>query len=265
MLPAERTANELARVAEARLHVVHAADGGAVVGEGRVRQHLREAGYGPEDLNNVRSAPGPADRVITGEAHRVDADVVVLGPHRPDRPSGLGSTAVSVVHAADVPCLILPVPLSLPLTSVLTPVDASAGSSRARYRALDVALTWASALRHRQGMARPTRLVVLYIAPPGAAEAGALESLEQDVAALRDRFGAAARVDIELSVERADDPARAILQRAESEGSDLILLASRGAATEYAARLGSVSAAVLRGTTRPVLLVPPPATPNHDH
>jgi nucleotide-binding universal stress UspA family protein len=72
-----------------------------------------------------------------------------------------------------------------------------------------------------------------------------------------------AGVDVRHAVEYGDDPAGSILRRAEAEGSDLIVLGIRGAVAAAADQLGSVSSAVVRRTTRPVLLVPPAVWLDH--
>ncbi|HET9986231.1 MAG TPA: universal stress protein [Longimicrobiales bacterium] len=257
VLPGLRTAAELARLTGAAVHVVHAAAGPAAEAERALAEQLRAAGCGPDVLEEVRMPSGPADQAIVREARRIGADAIVLGPHRPNRPPGLGSTAYRVVIAADVPCLVLPVELPLPLDRVLVPIDA-AGAARG---ALAVALTWASALRRRPtpGSPEPTRLVALHVAP-AAHEAdgeGDTAALEREVALVRDRVAGFAGVEVQQALEFGDDPAASILQRAAADRSDLIVLGTHGhpAGTEHG--LGSVSSAVVQRATTPVLLVSP--------
>jgi nucleotide-binding universal stress UspA family protein len=213
--------------------------------------HVRAAGIGDDVLADWCVYPGPPDRVIAAEASRVDASLVVLGPHRLGGAYPTEGTAYRVVTASKVPCLVLRSPLTLPLGCVLVPIDASDASRGA----LAVALSWSSALRRRKGSEsfEPTRLVVLHV---GRRADDAAEIVAAGVAAVRARHAGAAGIEIEERLIEASDPVASIVEHGENGPVDLIVLGTRGTAGPHG-RLGSVSAAVLHSTRRPVLLVPP--------
>jgi len=255
LLPALRTAAELARLAGASLDVVHAAREPRADAEAALAAQLRAAGCGPGTPCGAHIEVGAPAAVINDTARRTNADVIVLGPHKPDRPHGLGSTADAVVRDATVPCLVVPVGLALPLGSVLVPVDVS-DTARG---ALAVALTWASALRRREPDRNgQTSILVLHVAPgpPGTPEVGDSERIRREVDAVRSRLAGAAGVEVHQHIELGHDPAEAIHRHADA-GFDLIVLGTRGRNAAVSAELGSVSSAVVRRTSRPVLLVPP--------
>src|SRR5690606_15872693 len=86
-----------------------------------------------------------AHKAILDRAAAVEADLIVIGPHR-RRAVGdafLGSTADRVIRSAGAPCLVVRGPLSLPLRRVVVPIDLSEPAQRA----LDAALRWSDALR----------------------------------------------------------------------------------------------------------------------
>lgn len=257
-LPAVRAAADLARLAGARLHAVYAAEEPDAEKGRELGMYLRRAGVPPAMLASARVERAPAERAIVERAARVEADAVVLGPHRSR--GGLGSTADRVVRSAGAPCLVLPGPLPLPLGRVLAPVDlgpATRGS-------LLAALTWASALRRRPvAGAECTELCVLHVAPDGGdtdAEAAG-EALHREVGEACEAEAGFAGVRVRQAVERGD-PAEAILRHARADATDLLVLGTRGR-TEPGALLGSVSSAVVRGTSGPTLLVPPAVWRDH--
>lgn len=255
-LPAVRAAAELARLAGARLHAVHAADEPDAEAGRELGVHLRRAGVPPASLASARVERTPAERAIVEQAARVGADAVVLGPHR-DR-GGLGSTADAVVRSAGAPCLVLPAPLPLPLGRVLAPVDlgpATRGS-------LLAALTWASALRRRPDRgAERTELCVLHVAGDGGDPGAAAEALHREVEEACSGEAGFAGVRVREAVERGE-PAEAILRHARADAADLLVLGTSGR-TGPGALLGSVSSAVVRGTSGPTLLVPPAVWREH--
>src|SRR5262245_30895462 len=138
-LLAVENAQQLAGLCGAELHVLHVAE--TLDDPKAAEQRVTEAlGKAAKKLD-VNVMTGPAGPLITQEAARCEADVIVLGGHR-RQPGAPGSTADFVVRTAHVSCLILPATLTLPLRSVLVPVDANDTA----HGALIVALTWASAL-----------------------------------------------------------------------------------------------------------------------
>jgi nucleotide-binding universal stress UspA family protein len=247
-----RTAAELARLAGAELHVVHAAPTTGAELERGLAGAVRSAA--PWTAASTCVEAGPPAEVIAEQATRSGAQVIVLGPHRsgPGENRALGGTADRVVRAAAVPCLVVPVPLRLPLRRVLAPIDLSETARGA----LGVALAWASALRlPGAGGDERTCLTVLHAEGAGGNGAGR-QALQQEVESVRRSVSGFAGVRVEEVVEEDADPATAILRRAGEEDVDLVVIGTRGKGGAEGI-LGSVSAAVVRGAGCPVLLVPP--------
>ena len=250
--PAIRSARRLSELTDARLHVVHAVEDvtdSATLDE-RIAKWVAEAG-GNLDVRVLSGPPGPS---ITQEAARTEADVIVLGRHR-NRPGKPNGTADRVVRTAHASCLILPTELTLPLKTVLVPVDIT----EAARGELNVALSWASALRGRTPGRKDAsaRIDALHVQSESQARAAEdLRSRLHDVVtAVRERFADIAGVSIEEHVAFGDVPA-AILAAAEPSNTDLVVLGTRG---ERIADdpLGSVSSAVVKVAPGPLLLVPP--------
>ncbi|HEX6910246.1 MAG TPA: universal stress protein [Longimicrobium sp.] len=254
-----RAAAALARLAGARLHVVHAGGDG---GEAALRAHLAEFSPAVAGDAAVLAPPGPPDEVILAAAERVHADVVVMGPHRRGRPGGgLGSTAARVVRRAEAPCLVVPRPLDLPLRRVVAAVDLSDGGRGA----LLVALSWASALRcpaaAREGGEPGTCIDALHVVSGDTPPEPDRVSLGGYVATVRAAAGGYAGVEIQEVVRpagaSAEPVADAIFRHVADCGAGLLVLGTRAVHAERSLPLGSVSAAVAAQTPVPVLLVPP--------
>lgn len=252
-LAALRTGMELARLAGADLCVVHAAETGADRTQA-LEEHVRAADPASDVLPEMINRIGRADRVIAEVARQLDADVIVLGPHRPERSQSPQGTAYRVAATAERPCLVLPSAMRLPLGRVLAPIDASSAARGA----LAVALTWASALRRRTPRGSPDRttLAVQYVETPSADANAARVAMDGAFAAIGEDVVNAAGVALERITDAHADEATAILERAAADGVDLIVLGTR-AENGSRAELGSVSAAVVRAARYPVLLVPP--------
>lgn len=243
------TATRLAALAGASLHLVHVAERPAVGDEARLRELFEKSApdaAGPESAQVVYGKPTQA---ILERAAAVDADVVILGPHR--RGSGqtgeLGSTAASLVRTAPCPCLVTATELRLPLERVIAAIDLSEASGGV----LSVALTWASALRPRDGKARLTALHVA--SDPGD---DSVQRVREEVQRARARALGASFVEIDERLGPGSEPAEEILRGAASSSADLLVVGTRGA-DHPSSDLGSVSAAVARATPCPLLLVPP--------
>ena len=253
------TAAELARLAGAELHVVHATRETGPETERALADAVREAAPWATAANSVES--GPPEEVIAEQARRVGADVIVLGPHRgaPGEDRALGTTADRVVRSAPVPCLVVPATLRLPLREVLAPLDLS----EAARGALAVALAWASALRQpgAAGDAR-TCLTALHVVDGDGETAARIDAVRQEVEGVRREVAGFAGVRVEEVVVEAADAAEGILRHAAESGADLLVLGTRGQGGA-AEMLGSVSSAVVRRCSIPVLLVPPDAWRGH--
>lgn len=251
MVPALQSIIALSELAGSEMHIVHA--GIAAPDDKRINAKINDlqAALGREI--GVSVLAGPPASTITQEAARTGADVIVLGRHR-NRAGAPGSTADRVVRTSRIPCLILPQALALPLTSVVVPVDINHVAGP-----LDVALTWASALRRRASGSdgSPTFVDVLHVDVGGSGEETKMQArLQDEVSAIRRQLGDIALVEIRQHMVHHRDVAAAIRDHAERAGAGLLVLGTRARRIE-SDPLGSVSSAVAMHAARPVLLVPP--------
>lgn len=276
-----RAAAALALRTGARLHVVHACDlpvlvyGNAAAGGIAVEQRIQAAGERlaahidgamPDGLRpasqEVRFG-SPADIVIE-RAAEVEADLIVLGPHRP-RPVGdlfLGSTADRVIRRAAAPCLVVRGEFALPLRRVMVPIDLSDPSRGA----LDLALGWTMGLgASDEGERVPhVEVTVAHVIPrifgtdsfPFDREVVAPE-LGREIKGAVVRTGAGARVGICEKLIWGDVPAEELVSLAEQETPDLLVIATHGYGLMLRALIGSVASHVVRRAPCSVLLVPP--------
>ncbi|HET7274742.1 MAG TPA: universal stress protein [Longimicrobiaceae bacterium] len=247
--PALRTAASLAPLAGTSLHLLYVADDPKPDDEARLREQFRIAAPDAPEPDSVRVIVGSPAAAIVQHAVEVDADALILGPHRrTGMPGEMGSTAANVVRNAPCPCLVAAADLRLPLERVIAPIDLSEVASGA----LSVALSWASALRPRPAKANLTALHVTTNSASRTAEQAVREEVEQ----ARTRAGGAAHVDIREMIAHHSDPVEEILRTAASESADLLVMGTRDEVRSVS-DLGSVAAAVARRTQCPLLLVPP--------
>lgn len=244
LIPALQTSARLAQLTDAHLHIVHTTE--ARIPESRLTDHLRAAHVDPGPTTEARIMVGPPGAILVQDAVRLNADVIVLGPHQPGR-SRLGSTAYRVVLESHAPCLMLPARLALPLQRVLVPVD----TSTAITGLLQVALTWANALRQRE---RPTEFLVLSVKSDAESVPTGEQSLMREIEAICKPLNGCPGLDMSSKIVKGN-AADEILDTAERWGADLIVMGTRGENIQRDA-LGSVSREVVSRTKRPVLLVP---------
>lgn len=265
-------ARKLAEAAGAKLHVAHVDPprGGtrAPAGEnGGEPSHsmlaLLDHAKLERDSTAMHVIAGAPAQVIPDLADRLEADVIVLGPHRELRATEgrMGSTALAIATASRVPCLIVTHDMHLPLARVLAPVD----MSETARGALKVALSWSSALRHahatdRKSGSEKTCLIAIHVddTTRGARrDAPAKPPLDAEVDHVRREAGTWSGVSMQSETIPSDDVVETIADRAREEHVDLVVLGTRGAGRDRPGRLGSVSDAVMRRVDTPVLLVPP--------
>ncbi|HEU4556501.1 MAG TPA: universal stress protein [Longimicrobium sp.] len=246
--PALRTGARLAALAGAEFHLLHATDTPVSGGAGRLEEQLRLTAPEASAPASVCIDSGDAASAIMRRADRVAADAIVLGPHRRAHAGGeMGSTAASVVRGARSPCLVAATELRLPLQRVLVPIDLSETAEGA----LSVTLSWASALRPRDGT---VEVVALHVTPDPA-DPAVIRAVHDEAARARTRAGGAAYVEIREVIAPGADPAAEILRRLGEQPVDLVVMGTRGSAGAESG-FGSVSAAVARSTADPLLLVP---------
>jgi nucleotide-binding universal stress UspA family protein len=257
-----RTAADLARLAEAKMTVLHVQETGAVPDTAALK-HQALTSIPADVAADFRIVGGEPARAIGQMAEQLRPSVIVLGPHgRLKHRRKLGSTADRVVREAQVPCLVLPVQLSLPLSRVLIPIDLSESA----YAALLVGLSWASAFRQpkRAPEAPRTEVTVLHVAHGDVARTDAEETLHRQIDLVEARTARAAGVFIGERVEGDGDPARVVLDHATAQSSDLVVLCMRSSARTPDNHLGSVTQTIVKSCPRPMLLVPPEVWRGHE-
>lgn len=274
--PIVRTAARLAQHQGAELHVLNALDltasrdtedAGEITFQSRVESCKRALAEQiqrtvPQDVEVASQevmiyAP---EKAIVERAAAVSADLLVLGPHR-KRALGdafLGSTADHVIRHAEAPCLVLRGELPIPVRRVAVPVDLAETTAGT----LDVALAWTDALG-RDG--RAPELRVLHVVPyPGPtqqdldrADGESRRSMRTAIADAAQRAGGTGSVDVREEVLWESMPADAIMDFAERENPDLLVLGTHGRGAFGRAFIGSVASSIVRRARCSVLLVPP--------
>ena len=246
-LPALRAGSQLARLAGAEFHLVHAAERDTVSSE-RLREQLRRAAEDAPEPNSTCVAPGEPATAIVVRAHQIGADAVLLGLHRRDGSgSWIGSTAARVLRSARCPCLVAATGLRLPLKRVIVALDEPEMAAGL----LSVALSWTTSLRPRDGRVR----VTMMHAGPGDPDAATVRTLHEEIGRARARAGGSPQIEIEASIAWSADAAVAILRCAAEEMADLVVMGARDNARP-GPPLGSVAEAVAREAPCPLVLVP---------
>jgi len=266
-LAAVVAASQLAGAAGASLHAVSVAtsqdrqraDGaGTTDGKAALAAILDRAGARAD--SKIYLLEGDSASAIGSLADELNADAIVLGPHRERQPgaSALGSTALAVVTSASSPCLVVATPFRLPLRRVLVPIDLS-DTARG---ALLVGLSWASALRagpRENPTHADVELTVLHVQPPSRdGDASSLpHTLERELEYLGKESGTWAGVSIHGQTIVNADATQGIVDYVGENTWDLVVLGTRGLGLDPVGRLGSVTASVMEVIAAPALLVPP--------
>lgn len=274
-----RAAWEVARTAEARLHVIHATEmvptgsdfhddwvspealesalshHKTLLGEQLERLHIE-----PGKLGSWHVESNAPHQVLLRAAERVSADLVVVGASRTGRLGRLlGSTADRVTRRATCPVLVVRGALHVPPRSVLAPVDLSELSA-------DAMVCGLALLEHLAGdtvaETEVEALHVLDLAAVGRPEDLTPAELEEAGQQSLDRFleehGGAVAPEIR-PVLTTGEAREQILHRLEEHPVDLVLLSTHGRSGFERLLLGSVAAEVVRRAPLSVLMVPPPA------
>jgi nucleotide-binding universal stress UspA family protein len=268
------TAAALADAAGAKLHIAHvsAPDGTNTEGRdsysdtrARLATTLRRVGL-PVQFDNVHITAGNPVEVLSSLSDQIAADVIVIGRHREgthtDAVGSIGSTAYTLITRSLSPCLVTSRLLRLPLQRALVAID----TSETARGALLVALSWSSALRDSKAEGAKTTLTALHIETSGDLSADDIQmrrNIDHELDVLRRNAGSWAGVAVEGATEADSEPANAITKYATDHDAQLVVLGTRGLSAQTASRLGSVSAAVARALSVPVLLVPPAVWRNY--
>ncbi|MFO7893677.1 MAG: universal stress protein [Longimicrobiales bacterium] len=198
---------------------------------------------------------GRPDEVLSAVADESDAGLIVVG--RGSEGSGLlGSTAERLVNTASVPVLMVPDAPGTAPEQLLVAIDDSPETAEV--------LAWAGGLADRHD----ARVTVTHVFQPTFAGLGGVVSGAGSHQELKEDQRDQARAWLEEEVREAGlapehvrlevregDPARQILDEARAPRPDIIIIGSRGPGAVEKALLGSVASSVLRGASRPVLVV----------
>jgi nucleotide-binding universal stress UspA family protein len=201
----------------------------------------------------LRPLLGKEEDPLVREADLAQADLLVLGADQRHGRWG-GSTAVATLRAATLPVLCVP--------GAARPVDRP-DRPAPPLRALLVPLELANPappallLAYRLLSATGGTIELLHVVQPssGGLSSTRLAELETQLRAIRPEQQPRA-VLTRAHVVESSSPATAIFQAAERLSVDAIVLAARGGGGLGRALLGSVAEQVVRGSTRPVVLVP---------
>jgi nucleotide-binding universal stress UspA family protein len=204
------------------------------------------------DLPNIDVLEGPAAQAIVDIAHERDARVIVIGTGKHDAIGRFiyGERALDIVTVADRPVLIVPrdaVARSVALAVVA--VDFSAASLRAASAALPM-------------LSAGSRLVLVHVRAPvsegqtiARREFGYERECELKFKEFLRQLPSLPSVVVETRY-RHGDPAGTIVAIANAEGAGLISCGRAGHSFMQRLLVGSVSTAIVRHATCPVLVVP---------
>ncbi|HKX93053.1 MAG TPA: universal stress protein [Sphingomicrobium sp.] len=196
---------------------------------------------------------------IQSAAEELDADLIVIGPHRRRlRDIFVGTTAERIVHRSTYPLLIAVEPPSGRHGKTLLAMDFDAGSKSAARKALSLGLFDLTdvTIMHAfdapaEGMMRRALMeddeVTQYVASEGATADADLRSLAEELGLPPATLAV---------VAMKGTPARTIFEAARQAGSDLIVLGTNQRKGFERVLVGSVTAEVIRDAQRDVLIVP---------
>jgi nucleotide-binding universal stress UspA family protein len=257
-----RAAN-LARLAEARLVLVHVVDEDAPADLVRQRVAIAEGGLASarDRLDGVavetRVVTGDPFAAIAAAAVDLEADLVVAGDHRRSllRALFLDTTVERLVRVAALPVLIARGPASTPYVHALVGVEAEPAAA-------------VMALLQRFGAAAPAHVSLLHAFDPVAsgkmAQAGVADrtiaAYEAEVAReLRQRLENVVHGGPSLAeiVVVAGEPVAALEDTAVRLDVDLVVTATHARRGVGRLVLGSVTSRLLRESDRDLLIVPP--------
>jgi len=272
-----QTANDLAILSQAKLHVVHCIQNPVFpYWDGLVPDSTRASWEesARTDLNwQIRRVLGDAAtqadleirigapaQEIPEFSKSISADLIVLGHHEPRGlfDDLLGSTADRLIRSAAVPCLLGNNAVHVPLRSVLFPVDFSTTSNHCAVAGMALL---ANHLLSHGGEKEPTFVEILFVSAfalsqprPFAVEPLLAKQVEGLCAALPK----GSKVKILPRILSAALPVDGIRKAAERMNADMIVLGTHGFGTLGRALIGSVASEAARTLRFPILLLPPP-------
>ncbi len=265
--PVVASAAVLARLAGARLTLVHALSGDVSEEVGRaeaakamvnLKRQTERIGAAPLLEADLRVEAGPAHRELVEIADEIGAGLLVLGASEEHGPLSriLGSTADRVVRKATCPVLVNRGRFEGAARKVLLPVDLSPLSEDAFACGLDI-LTWlgADGLEPRALMVLSSLLEKTYSfryevkldQVPLVARAELDEFLDRHVEG---------RPEVDGQV-RMGEVAEGIIEELKEWGADLVVMGTHGRGGFERFLIGSVTSRVVRDSSCSVLVIPP--------
>jgi nucleotide-binding universal stress UspA family protein len=212
----------------------------------------RAATAGVDATTAVVDAAGAVHRTILDYAADHDADCIVMGTHGRtglDRYL-LGSVAERTLRESPVPVLTVheDTVVEQDLDAILVPTDGSDCSETAAAHAADLAAATGATLH----IVHVVDLGVLPVDGSGALLDELQQAGQQALESVIDRADEADVSSVQASV-LSGTPYRAIVDYAESEGIDLVVMGTHGRTGFDRYLLGSVTERVVRLSERPVL------------
>lgn len=206
----------------------------------------------------VSKGIGSTYRLVLEKAESIGATVIVLGPHTGAETTArlLGTTAERILRTAEIPCLVLSGALGNAPSNVGAAVDLSPSTKAV----LASAGNWATACTKED--TRPV-LDVLYVGwwveredNPGMEENVILPAIGNAFAEAQED-ALSRELTFKTHVLWDNEPIQPILNWADVNSLDLLVLGTHGLTGLRRALLGSTASAVARRATCPILLVPP--------
>ena len=229
-----------------------------------IRERLAPAIEAPIDARVVNAPPAQA---ILDAADETDVDLIAMTMHGRTGLKDwlLGGTATKVVHASRRPVLVVrpkdgvdEAQQAPALQTILVPLDASELSRSALPFAEDLAKALGASLVVMHA------IVPTAIAYPGAEPVAIPQSVITDIEASAHAFARGIAGELTARGLKAKPvvltgtAAEAIVEAAEAERADVIVMSTHGRSGVQRLLLGSVAEAVVRRSSVPVKLVPPP-------
>lgn len=218
----------------------------------------------PEAVNvasaTVSKAAGSTYQAILEKAENIGSTVIAIGPHTGTETTArfLGTTAERILRSAEIPCLVLTGPLGNAPANIGAAVDLSYNAEGV----LASAGHWAAVCAQEE--ITPV-LNVLHVGwwveredNPDMEKKIILPAVESAFAAAHDDVSPG-ELTLKAHVLWDNQPIQAILNWADMNSLDLLVLGTHGLSGLRRALLGSTASAVARRATCPILLVPPPS------
>lgn len=277
--PVLATAHRLAESLGAEFHVVHAVESGPMAppllpslsremerAADALDLTLQSGLPGGVEVTSRHVGLGRAHRVLADRAGELDADLLVVGPHREGGlGGGLGTTTDRLLRTARRPCWVARGSLALPLAHLAVATDFSVES----HPALDLGLALAADLGPGGPGAAPVELDLVYVEWPATLDDDPdlparelIPQLVDEMGAAVERTGLSSAAVSRPHVVGAVDPSRGVLSHLAEARPALVTLGTHGRGAVARTLLGSVASIVAREARCDVVLAPSPGVPD---